>query len=72
MSPVKTGKGEPPKGFLCLLWRAPIWIYRRGLGGLISGRMLLLCGWQVDGSDDDYFVMGRDHVPFIALKLRTA
>jgi len=162
MTPEKTGKGEPPKGFSRLLWRAPIGIYRLGLGGLISGRMLLLhhtgrksgqprqnvleivdrdeatntyyvasgfgkksdwyrnivknpdvmitvgrknipvratplppeesaqamvdyshrnpraakelmriCGWKVDGSDEDYFIMGRDQVPFIALRPRT-
>ena len=159
--PEKVGKAEPPKGFSRLLWRAPIWIYRLGLGGLIKKRMLLLhhtgrksglprqnvleivdhdqatgtyyvasgfgkksdwyknitkqpdvtitvgrkempvtavplppeesgqalvdyahrnptaarslmkiCGYKVDGSDQDYFIMGRDIVPFIALKPR--
>lgn len=159
--PEKVGKAEPPKGLSRLLWRAPIWIYRLGLGGLIKKRMLLLhhtgrksglprqnvleivdhdqvtgtyyvasgfgkksdwyknivkqpdvtitvgrvetpvmavplppeesgqalvdyahrnptaaktlmkiCGYKVDGSDEDYFIMGRDIVPFIALKPR--
>jgi deazaflavin-dependent oxidoreductase (nitroreductase family) len=160
--PEKVGKAEPPKGFSRLLWRAPIWIYRLGLGGLIKKRMLLLqhtgrksglprqnvleivdhdeatdtyyvasgfgkksdwyknivkqpnvtitvgrkeipvmaaplspdesgqalvayahrnptaaknlmkiCGYKVDGSDEDYFIIGRDIVPFIALKPRS-
>ena len=160
--PEKVGKAEPPKGFSRLLWRAPIWIYRLGLGGLIKKRMLLLhhtgrksgltrqnvleivdhdqatgtyyvasgfgkksdwyqnivkqpdvtitigreetsvtavplppeesgqalvdyahrnptaaknlmrlCGYKVDGSDEDYFIMGRDIVPFIALQPRS-
>lgn len=156
--PKKVGKAEPPKGFSRLLWRAPIWIYRLGLGGLIKNRMLLLrhigrnsglprqnvleivdhdpatgtywiasgfgkqsdwyrnileqpqvvivvgqkelpvtavplspdesgkamvsyarrnpkaaknlmrlCGYEVDGSEEDYFLMGQDIIPFIAL-----
>lgn len=156
--PKRIGKAEPPKGFSRLFWRAPIWIYRLGLGGLIKGRMLLLhhtgrnsglprenvleivdhdpatgtyyvaagfgkksdwyrnisknpevtivvgrkeiavraepltaddsgaamvayarrnpkaakglmhiCGYEVDGSEEDYFVLGRDIVPFVAL-----
>ena len=160
--PEKVGKAEPPKGFSRLLWRAPIWIYRLGLGGLIKKRMLLLhhtgrksglprqnvleivdhdqvtgiyyvasgfgkksdwyqnivkkpevvitvgrvdipvtavplppeesgqalvdyahrnptaaktlmrlCGYKVDGSDEDFFIMGRDIVPFIALQPRS-
>ena len=159
--PEKVGNAEPPKGFSRLLWRAPIWIYRLGLGGLIKKRMLLLhhtgrksglprqnvleivdhdqatgtyyvasgfgkksdwyqnivkqpdvtitvgreetpvaavplppedsgkalvdyahrnptaaktlmrlCGYKVDGSDEDFFIMGRDNLPFIALKPR--
>lgn len=40
--PEKVGKAEPPKGFSRLLWRAPIWMYRLGLGGLMGGRFLLL------------------------------
>jgi len=160
--PQKVGKAEPPKGFSRLLWRAPIWIYRLGLGGLIKSRMLLLqhtgrnsglprenvleivdydeatdtytiasgfgkkadwyrniikqpevtivvgreeivvtavplapddsgqdmvkyagrnpnaaknlariCGYKVDGSEEDYFVLGRDIIPFIALQPRS-
>ncbi len=159
--PEQVGKAEPPQGFSRLLWRAPIWIYRLGLGGLIKKRMLLLhhigrisgrprenvleivdqdgendsytvasgfgkksdwyknivkqpyvsitvgraeievtarplppeesgqalvryakrhpkasknlmsiCGYKVDGSDEDYFVMGRDIVPFVILEPR--
>ena len=157
--PEKVGKAEPPKGFSRLLWRAPIWMYRLGLGGLMGGRFLLLnhtgrvsgqprqnvlevvdrdeaantytiasgfgkksdwyknilktpeasiqvgskkmvvtavplepeasgqamvdyarrnpraakelmriCGYKVDGSDEDYFILGRDLVPFIVLQ----
>ena len=159
--PEKVGKAEPPRGLSRLLWRAPIWIYRLGLGGVIKKRMLLLhhvgrvsgeprenvleivdqdsetgsftvasgfgkksdwyknivkqpdvsitvgreeiavlarplapddsgqamvkyakrhpkaaknlmsiCGYKVDGSDEDYFIMGRDFVPFVLLKPR--
>jgi len=32
--------------------------------------LMRICGYQVDGSDEDYFIMGRDIVPFIALKPR--
>lgn len=31
-----------PRGLERLAWRAPIWFYRLGLGGLMGGRMLLL------------------------------
>ena len=159
--PEQVGMGEPPEGFSRLLWRAPIWIYRLGLGGLIKKRMLLLhhvgrisgkprenvleivdqdiergsysvasgfgkksdwyknivkqpdvsitvgqaeievkarplspkesgqalvkyakrhpkaaknlmsiCGYKVDGSDEDYIVMGRNIVPFVELEPR--
>ena len=159
--PEKVGKAEPPRGLSRLLWRAPIWIYRLGLGGVIKKRMLLLhhvgrvsgeprenvleivdqdsetgsftvasgfgkksdwyknivkqpdvsitvgreeiavtarplapdesgramvnyakrhpkaaknlmsiCGYKVDGSDEDYFIMGRDIVPFVLLEQR--
>ena len=27
-----------------------------------------ICGYTVDGSDEDYFILGRDIIPFIALK----
>ena len=157
----KVGKAEPPKGLTRLFWRAPIWIYRLGLGGLIKSRMLLLhhtgrrsglprqnvleivdydkvndtyyvaagfgkksdwylnileqpavtivvgreekavtavalspdlsgaamveyskrnpkaakglmriCGYEVDGSDEDYLELGHDYIPFIALQPR--
>lgn len=157
--PEKVGKAEPPRGFSRLLWRAPIWMYRLGLGGLMGGRFLLLnhtgrisgqprqnvlevvdhdeaadtytiaagfgkksdwyknilktpevtiqvgsremaatavpmqpedsgqamvkyahrnpraakglmriCGYKVDGSDEDYYILGRDIIPFIILK----
>lgn len=35
-------KTQPPRGFKRLLWRAPIWFYRLGLGGLLGGKFLLL------------------------------
>ena len=159
--PEQVGKAEPPQGLSRLLWRAPIWIYRLGLGGVMKKRMLLLhhvgrisgeprenvleivdqdsetgsftvasgfgkksdwyknivkqpdvsitvgreeiavtarplapdesgramvnyakrhpkaaknlmsiCGYKVDGSDEDYFIMGRDIVPFVLLEPR--
>jgi deazaflavin-dependent oxidoreductase (nitroreductase family) len=33
---------DSPRGLARLAWRAPIWFYRVGLGGLLGGRMLLL------------------------------
>ena len=33
---------QPPTGLARLGWRAPIWIYRLGLGGLLDGRFVLL------------------------------
>ena len=33
---------HPPHGIERLAWRAPIWFYRIGLGGLLGGRFLLL------------------------------
>ena len=33
---------QPPRGIERLAWRAPIWFYRVGLGGLLGGRLLLL------------------------------
>jgi deazaflavin-dependent oxidoreductase (nitroreductase family) len=32
----------PPRGWKAGLWRAPIWFYRIGLGGLLGKRFLLL------------------------------
>jgi len=152
---------KPPTGFHRLLWRAPIWLYRLKLGGLVKNRMLLLhhtgrvsgqprqnmleiakrdeendvyylasgfgkrsdwykniskqpaisitvgrkeklvtavlltpeesgemmvdyaqrnpgaakqltkiCGLTVDGSDEDYATVGREYIPFVALKPR--
>jgi len=157
--PEKVGKGEPPKGFNRLMFRAPIWLYRLGLGWMLGKRFLLLnhtgrksglprqtvlevvdynktsnthyivsgygeqsdwyknirktpdvtiqvgrkefnvtalpltpdesgqamvkyahrypkaakelmrlCGYKVTGSDEDYYIMGRDIIPFIALE----
>ena len=156
--PEKVGKAAPPSGLKRLLFRAPIWLYKAGLGGLLGGRFLLLkhtgrksgqprqtvlevvnfepetgtyfiasgfgkksdwllniranadvtvqtgskvfkaqarpltadesgtamidyahrnpraakelmrlCGYKVDGSDEDYFIMGHDIIPFVAL-----
>ena len=33
---------QPPRGWKASLWRAPIWFYRIGLGGLLGKRFLLL------------------------------
>ena len=33
---------KPPRGWKAVLWRAPIWFYRLGLGGVFGKRMLLL------------------------------
>jgi len=33
---------QSPRGLARLAWRAPIWFYRLGLGGLFGQRMLLL------------------------------
>ncbi len=30
-------------------------------------RLMRLCGYQVDGSDADFYTMGHDHIPFVAL-----
>jgi deazaflavin-dependent oxidoreductase (nitroreductase family) len=156
--PEKVGNAAPPEGFKRLLFRAPIWLYKVGLGGLMGGRFLLLkhtgrksgkprqtvlevvdfdaetgtyfvasgfgktsdwfqnivaksevavqagrnsfkaqarplapvesgqamidyahrnpraakelmrlCGYKVDGSDEDYYFMGHDIIPFVAL-----
>ncbi len=32
----------PPRGWKAVFWRAPIWLYRIGLGGLLAERFLLL------------------------------
>ena len=159
--PEKIKDVKPPTGINRFLFRAPIWMYKLHLGGLLSGRFLLLnhigrksgqprqvvlevvghdkarniyfaasgfgkqsqwykkilhtpevsiqvgwkkwdvtavalpleqsgqkmvdyahmhakaaknlmqfCGFKVDGSDEDYFIMGRDHIPFIAFEPR--
>ena len=31
-------------------------------------QLMRLCGYEVDGSDDDYYVMGQDVIPFLALE----
>ena len=33
---------QPPRGWKAKIWRAPIWLYRLGLGGLFGKRFLLL------------------------------
>jgi deazaflavin-dependent oxidoreductase (nitroreductase family) len=33
---------QSPRGLARLAWRAPIWFYRLGLGGLLGGRFVLL------------------------------
>lgn len=33
---------QPPRGLKAMLWRAPIWFYRLGLGPLLGNRFLLL------------------------------
>jgi len=33
---------HPPRGLARLAWRAPIWLYRLGLGGLLGERFVLL------------------------------
>ena len=37
-----TSTRKPPQGLQRLLWRAPIWLYRAGLGWLFGRRFLLL------------------------------
>ena len=157
--PTKIGDPHPPTGLKRLMFRAPIWFYKTGLGSLLGGRFLLLnhtgrksgrprrtvlevvdhdpntgtyyvasgfgtssdwyqniietpevsiqvgdkrlaarafplvpdqsgeamidyahrnphaakqlmrlCGYEVDGSDKDYFTMGHDLIPFVALQ----
>jgi deazaflavin-dependent oxidoreductase (nitroreductase family) len=38
----KTKDVQPPRGLARLAWRAPIWLYRLRLGGLLGERFLLL------------------------------
>lgn len=159
--PKKIGSAQPPTGLRKQFFRAPIWLYKQGLGGLMGGRFLLLnhigrksgqprqtvlevvdldpqsgaylvasgfgkksdwylnllktpdvtiqvgrkttpavarplppaesgqamvdyaqrnpraakqlmrlCGYEVDGSDEDYFTMGHDIIPIVALHPR--
>ena len=30
--------------------------------------LMRVCGYRVDGSDEDYFILGRDHIPLVELK----
>jgi deazaflavin-dependent oxidoreductase (nitroreductase family) len=30
--------------------------------------LMRICGFRVDGSDEDYFIVGRDYIPFLELK----
>jgi len=32
--------------------------------------LMRICGYKVDGSDEDYFILGRDIIPFIILQPR--
>ncbi|MCZ7671501.1 MAG: nitroreductase family deazaflavin-dependent oxidoreductase [Chloroflexi bacterium] len=34
--------------------------------------LMKVCGYRVDGSDEDYFVMGSAHIPFVAFTPRQA
>jgi hypothetical protein len=36
------GGSTSPTGLSRLLWRAPIWLYRLGLGGLLGSHFVLL------------------------------
>jgi hypothetical protein len=40
--PKKVKDAQPPRGLARLAWRAPIWFYRLGLGGLLGQRFVLL------------------------------
>jgi deazaflavin-dependent oxidoreductase (nitroreductase family) len=42
MTDAKSQLKSPPKGFARLLWRAPIWFYKVGLGWMMGKRFLLL------------------------------
>ncbi|MBN2499343.1 MAG: nitroreductase family deazaflavin-dependent oxidoreductase [Anaerolineales bacterium] len=42
MTDTNTQLKSPPKGFARLLWRAPIWFYKVGLGWMLGKRFLLL------------------------------
>jgi deazaflavin-dependent oxidoreductase (nitroreductase family) len=33
-------------------------------------RIARFCGYKVDGSEEDYFLLGRDVIPFVALRPR--
>lgn len=159
--PEKIKDASPPTGFSRLLFRAPIWMYKLHVGGLLGGRFMLLnhigrksgqprqvvievvdhdektntyyaasgygkqsqwyknilhtpdvtiqvgrkkmavtavpltpeqsgqkmvdyahehpkaakdlmrfCGYKVDGSDEDYFILAKEHIPFIAFEPR--
>ena len=32
--------------------------------------LMRICGYKVDGSDEDYYILGRDIIPFIILQPR--
>jgi deazaflavin-dependent oxidoreductase (nitroreductase family) len=34
---------------------------------LAARELMRLCGYRVDGSPEDYFALGRDQIPFVAL-----
>ncbi|WP_431961974.1 nitroreductase family deazaflavin-dependent oxidoreductase [Actinacidiphila sp. bgisy160] len=33
----------------------------------LARRLMRLCGLETDGSADDYYLIGRDHIPFVAV-----
>ncbi len=33
----------------------------------IAARLMRVCGLEVDGTTDDFYLVGRDHVPFVRL-----
>jgi deazaflavin-dependent oxidoreductase (nitroreductase family) len=34
-------------------------------------QLMRICGYEVDGSEEDYFIMGRDFIPFVSLAPQT-
>lgn len=46
--PKQLRERKPPTGLSRILFRAPIWLYRRGLGWLLGKRFLLInhIGWK--------------------------
>ncbi|MFE0631157.1 nitroreductase family deazaflavin-dependent oxidoreductase [Streptomyces sp. NPDC058864] len=38
----------------------------------LARRLMRLCGLETDGSAEDYYLIGRDHIPFVAVTPSTA